>query len=429
MSSRTLVCTGCGCLCDDVVVQLGVDSGVPGRIENACARGAAYLQAAFGPARRAAGRIRRQACSPEDAIDEAARLLSKAERRLIFGLDSSTLEAQAVAIELARKLGAAIDGASSFAWGPFIERIVRKELPSCSLSEVKDKADLLLYWGANPTATHPRHLSRHTYYAYSEFNPAGWYPQVTLATVDVRQTELTAMSKPALRIKPGEDRDLIAGVLGELPPDGQAGQLSELIRKSRFCTLLCGLGLAQALDGDLEAFTRMVRMLGQSVRMAVIPMIVETSMIGFARQLYELTGYVNSVSFAAADGSGRHAGGREFSFAEQVREQAATCILIVGSDPFSTLPQSLLDRTRGANISIICLDHFPTLTTEAADVVVPVGVPGVDSGGTLVRMDGDRIALADPVEDGALASHGAPAPGSSLSEEAALWLLLEKVQP
>ena len=101
MTSRTLVCTGCGCLCDDIQVE--TDGANLGKIENACAKGAAYLQAAFNPERRAKSSIRGQSCSSEAAVEEAARLLSKAKHRLVFGLDNSTLETQALAIELARK--------------------------------------------------------------------------------------------------------------------------------------------------------------------------------------------------------------------------------------------------------------------------------------------------------------------------------------
>jgi formylmethanofuran dehydrogenase subunit B len=392
LSSRTLVCTGCGCLCDDIQVE--VDGAHLGQIENACAKGAAYLQAAFNPERRAQSTIRGQGCSPDAAIDEAARLLSKAKHRLIFGLDNSTLETQVLAIELAQKLGAVLDDASSFSYGPLIERIIKKELPTCSLSEVKDKADLLLYWGANPTATHPRHLSKYTYYAYAEFNPAGWYPKVTLSSIDVRQTELTTMSQPAFRIKPRGDRDLISGLLGESPAaSDQARQLSELVKKSHFGAMFCGLGLVHSLGGDFSAFTRMVQLLSQSIRVAVIPMIAETNMLGFSQSLHKQTSYVNSVSFASGVSHER-----QFSFLEQVHHQAADCILIVGSDPFSTLPQSLLIKLQG--VDVICLDHSSTLTTEAADVVLPTAVPGLESGGSVVRLDGDGIALAQPIKDG-----------------------------
>jgi formylmethanofuran dehydrogenase subunit B len=409
LSSKTLVCTGCGCLCDDVQVE--IDSGRLGQIDSACAKGAAYLQAAFSPERRAKSSIRDQACSPEAAIDEAARLLSKAKRRLIFGLDNSTLKTQTLSIELARRLGAVLDDASSFSFGPIVERVLKKDLPTCSLSEVKDKADLLLYWGANPTATHPRHLSKYTYYAYADFNPAGWYPKVTLSSIDVRPTELTAMSQPAFKIKPHGDHELISGLLGESPAaSDQSRQLSELVKKSKFCAIFCGLGLVHSLGGDFSGFSQMVQMLSQSIRVAVIPLIAETNMLGFSQLLRKETSYVNQVSFA---GSVSH--GREFSFAEQVHNRTPECILIVGSDPFSALPQSLLSRLQ--EVDIVCLDHFSTLTTEAADVVLPSAVPGVESDGNVVRLDGDSIALAEPIED------GYPA------QEDILRQLLQKVQP
>ena len=409
MSSRTLVCTGCGCLCDDI--QAEIDGGRLGQIENACAKGAAYLQASFNPERRPKSSIRGKSCSPEAAIDEAARLLSKAKRRLIFGLDNSTIETQAIAIELARKLEAVIDDASSFSYGPIIEGILSQELPTCSLSEVKDKADLLLYWGANPTATHPRHLSKYTYYAYADFNPAGWYPKVTLSSIDVRPTELTTMSKPAFRIKPGGDQELISGLLGESPTASvEAKQLSELVKKARFCAIFCGLGLVHSLDGDFSGFSQMVQLLGKSLRIAVIPMITETNMLGFNQSLHKLTRYVNQVGFA-----GGISHGRQFSFLEQAYSRRPDCILIIGSDPFSTLPYSLMSNLQGVNI--ICLDHSPTLTTEVASVVIPTAVPGVESGGNVVRMDGDSIALAQPIKNG------------YPTEEEILRQLLEKVQP
>jgi len=409
LSSKTLVCTGCGCLCDDI--QAEIDGGHLGQIENACAKGTAYLQSAFNPDRRAKSSIRGQTCRPEAAIQEAARLLSKAKRRLIFGLDSSTLETQALAIELVRKLGATLDDASSFSYGPIIERILSQDLPTCSLSEVKDKADLLLYWGANPTATHPRHLSKYTYYAYADFNPAGWYPKVTLSSIDVRPTELTAMSKPAFRIKPRGDRELISGLLGESPTaSAEARQLLELVKKSKFCVIFCGLGLVHSLDGDFSGFSRMVQLLGKSIRIAVTPMVLETNMVGFNQSLYNQTSYVNQVSFA---GGVSH--GHKLSFPEQVYRHTPDGILVVGSDPFSALPQSLMSKLR--DVDIICLDHFSTLTAEAASVVIPTAVPGVESSGNVVRLDGESIALAEPIKNG------------YPTEEGILRQLLEKVQP
>ncbi len=407
--NRTLVCTGCGCLCDDIQVE--VEDGRLGKTANACAKGTAYIQSAFNTERRPKSSIKGENCATEKAIEEAVHLLSRAEKPLIFGLDNSTLETQAMAIELARKLGATLDDSSSFSYGPLAERILTKELPTCSLSQVKDNADLLLYWGANPTATHPRHLSRYTYYAYTDFTPAGWFPNVTLSCIDIRQTELGSMCKAAFKIKPGSDRELIAGLLRESPESiAKAKLLAELIAKSKFCAMFCGMGLVHSLDGDFGSFTKMIGTLSQSLRLAVIPMISETNMLGFNQLLLKETGYVNQVSFA---GGVSH--GREFSFVEQVHNSASDCILIVGSDPFSMLPQSLMSNL--GKTDIICLDHSSTLTTRVADVVIPTAMPGVECGGNMVRMDGDNIKLAEPVMS------GYPTEGEVFKQ------LLEKVRP
>ncbi len=407
--NKTLVCTGCGCLCDDIQVE--IEDGRLGKTENACAKGAAYIQSAFNTERRPKSSIKGRSCTTDEAIEEAVRLLSRAKKPLIFGLDNSTVETQGLAIELARRLEATLDDSSSFSYGPLVEKILTGELPNCSLSQLKDKADLLLYWGANPTATHPRHLSKYTYYAYTDFTPAGWFPKVTLTSIDVRQTELTAMSKPSFKIKPGSDRELIAGLLHESPESiAKAKLLAELITKSKFCAMFCGLGLVHSLDGDFGSFTKMVGMLSQSLRFAVIPMISETNMLGFNQLLRKEIGYVNQVSFANGISHGR-----EFSFAEQVQNRASDCILIVGSDPFTMLPQSLMGNLRNTNI--ICLDHSSTLTAQVADVVIPTSVPGLESSGSMVRFDGDNITLAEPIRN------GYPAEAEVLRQ------LLEKVRP
>jgi len=133
----------------------------------------------------------------------------------------------------------------------------------------------------------------------------------------------------------------------------------------------------------------MVRRFSQTTRMAVIPMVAEANLQGFSQSLYAQTGHVNQVSFGAGVSHGN-----EFSFAEQVRKGLAECVLVLGSDPFSALPQSLMRNLQGT--SIICLDRFSTPTTIAADVVIPTALPGLECGGSMVRMDGDKMALVGP---------------------------------
>ena len=386
MGSQNLICTGCGCLCDDIQVE--TEAGGLSRVENACARGAAYLFAGANPKRRARSTVAGREVSVEEAIGEAARLVSETDNLLVYGPDDSTVEAQAAAIELARAAGGTIDDASSLSYGPLIRSILEAELPACSLSEVKDNADLLIYWGSNPPHTHPRHLSRFTYYAYTDLDPAGWLPKnVTLSCIEVRDTEFTSICRPGFRVEPGGDGELIESILdGRHEGTQEAGRLAELIETSHFCVIFCGEGLCYSLGGEFGRFNQVVHRFGRSRRMAVIPMVAEANMRGFCQSLHRETGYVNRVSFARGVSHGN-----EFSFLEQVRQGVPGCVLIVCADPFSALPQSLMGNLQDQRI--ICLDHFATPTTSAADVVIPTALPGLESGGSAARMDGDEVAL------------------------------------
>jgi formylmethanofuran dehydrogenase subunit B len=385
LSTQSLVCTGCGCLCDDIKAEVSSDRLA--HIENACAKGAAYLSAAFNVERRAESLIQGQQRPVGEAIDEAKRLLGKAKRPLIFGLDGSTCRAQQTAIHLARERRAAIDDVSSSSYGSLIQRILSGELPTCSLSEVKDKADVLIYWGSDPPNTHPRHLSTHTYYAYTNYNPAGWYPKVTLSCVEVRTTELTAMSNAVFKIKPGQDAAFITAILdSEQSTTGEADRFLQMVRKSRFCVVFCGAGLISSLDGDLDLFSRMIKSLQQLTKIAVMPMVPEANLRGFTQMLYQETGYVNQVGFL--DGISH---GDEFSVHEQLTKGIPDCVVLVDADPFYVLPHSVIPGLQTAEV--IYMGRFKTPVARLADVVIPTALPGIEQDGSFVRMDGQIVDL------------------------------------
>jgi len=392
MSLVKLACPACGCLCDDIDVEL--EGNRIKRIENACAKGASIFYSGENPDRRNSCQIDGQEVPLEKAIEEAAYLLKRSSRRLIFGLDNSTLEAQAIGIELAQTLGSVLDDSSSFCQGALIEKILDGTIPSCSLPEVKDNADLLIYWGSNPSHTHPRHLSKFSYYSYTEYNELGWLPKVKLGCVEVRETEVSSLSNPFFKLKPGEDKDFIEAILTAARRSGsnpgeeadEAKAFTELVKSSHFCVIFVGLGLTYALDGDFRLFAEMVQEFNPSTRIAVIPMVGHYNMRGFNQSLYQRIGYVNKVSFAGAISYGD-----EYSFLEQVRNHLADCVLIVGSNPFSNLPYSIMKELQG--VPVICLDPFATTTTKAAHVVIGTAISGLECDGRALRMDGEEIKL------------------------------------
>lgn len=392
MPSFPLVCTACSCLCDDLVAD--TDGERITSIENACVRGAAFIYASQKPERRATCTVRGQPVFAQAAIAEAARLLKRSRHPLIFGLDNSTSEAQVAGIGLAERLGVTVDDTSSFCHGTTVEAILRGKLATCTLEEAQ-KADTIIYWGANPYHSHPRHLSKFSYYVRDRFREAGWVPDVTLAAVEVRDTETTSLCRPLFRLKPGEDGRFIREALA-FARNGEGGSavrsLVELVRRSRFCVIFVGLGLVYSVDNELSSFFELVSEFGNSARCAVVPMVGHYNSGGFNRAMFDRTGFVNRVSFGDGVKSGP-----ESSFLEQVRNRKPDLLFVIGSDPFSSQPASLMRNLEG--VPIICLDPFITETSRRAAVVLGGVVSGIECGGSARRVDGTMVALK-PVKAG-----------------------------
>ena len=58
---------------------------------------------------------------------------------------------------------------------------------SCTLGEVKNRADLIIYWGGNPAECHPRHFTKYTLMPKGKFVPNGRKDR-TMVLVDIRET-------------------------------------------------------------------------------------------------------------------------------------------------------------------------------------------------------------------------------------------------
>ena len=114
MKIENVVCPFCGCLCDDIVVEVE-DSRITA-VKNACASGRSLFLNAHTQAVQP--KVNGEEVDWPQAIDAAARILNDAASPLIYGLSSTASEAQRKAIALADLLGATIDSTSSVCHGP-----------------------------------------------------------------------------------------------------------------------------------------------------------------------------------------------------------------------------------------------------------------------------------------------------------------------
>ena len=88
----------------------------------------------------------------------AAEILADAKYPLIYGLSDTTVESQRVAVSIGDWIGANVDTTTSVCHGPSGMAFQGVGEVTCSLGEVKNRGDLIIFWGSNPAESHPRHF-------------------------------------------------------------------------------------------------------------------------------------------------------------------------------------------------------------------------------------------------------------------------------
>ncbi|HET8687994.1 MAG TPA: formylmethanofuran dehydrogenase subunit B, partial [Methanosarcina sp.] len=395
MEKNYYVCTGCGLLCDDIEVES--EKNVINKVYTACRVGVAHMKEARSEANFL---VDNKPVDEATAISEAVSILKNAKNPLIFGLGNSSDETQKLAIELAKKINATLDDTSSFGMGPLVEALIQDKLKTCTLDDVRNKADVIIYWGTDPSDSHPRHLSKHSYFPRGSEKQRGWEEERTAIAIDVRKSHTAKIcGNYFFQIPPGGDTEfidaLIAALSGKLPktsynyPPKKILELANILKGAKFGVIFAGLGLVYSLD-KLEPIIRLMKALNEKANFHLMPMVEQYNTRGFNENLFAETGYVNSVKFE--NGVVKH--GPEYSVVESLKAKTVDAALIIGSDPMSILPRSISKNL--LEIPVISIDHCETLTSKHSKVYINTAISGVESGGSATRMDGTKVSF-EPV--------------------------------
>lgn len=397
MEKNYYVCTGCGLLCDDIEVES--EKNVVNKVYTACRVGVAHMKETRG---EVGFRVDNTPVDEATAINEAVSILKNAKNPLIFGLGNSTDETQKLAIELAKKINATLDDTSSFCLGPLSEAIIQNKLKTCTLDDVRNKADVIIYWGTDPSDSHPRLLSKHSYFPRGSEKQRGWEEERTAIAIDVRKSHTAKIcGNYFFQIPPKGDAEfidaLIAGLSGKIPktsynfPPKRILELANILKGAKFGVIFVGRGLIYSID-DLEPLFKLMKVLNEKANFHLIPMVSSCNIVGFNEKLFAETGYVNSVKFE--DGTVKH--GPEYSIVESLKAKTVDAALIIGTDPFSILPHSIVKNL--LEIPVISIDHCETLTSKHAKVYINTTISGVESGGSATRMDGVKVSFEPVIE-------------------------------
>ncbi len=359
-------------MCDDITAVVG-DGGIE-RLERTCPLGDAWFGERVGDVPPLA-RVDGEEAELDRALDEAAAILGGARVPLVYGLGQTTCEAQRVAVALAERLGAVIDSAGPLLDGASGLAFQARGASTATLGDVRDRADVVVIWRADPVTTHPRLLER---LRLRDF-----------IVVDERRTATAAQAGTFIELPADRDVDALwtlRALIREAPvaSDAPLDDLAARLRGSRSAAILHHVG------GQVEALglNALVRDLCQVTHAVSVTLRHEANAAGAEDVLAWQTGYPSAVSFAS--GSPRSNPG-ELSAAAVLGRGDADAALVVGSDPLGHLPQRAADHLRA--IPFVSVDVHGTATADAARVAFTTAAAGVHHPGVVHRLDGVPVPL------------------------------------
>lgn len=395
---ENVACTVCGCVCDDL--RLTVADRRIVQAERACRLAELWF---FDQNRVEAppAEIDGRAADPASAIERAADILRAADAPLVYGLSRSSTAGQRAAVALADRLGAIVDTTASLGHAPSVMALQQAGESTCSLGEVRNRSDLVIFWGSDPVESHPRHLERYSAEPVSEFLRRGRRDR-TLVVVDVRPTATSAEADVFIQVEPGRDFEVLWTLRGLLrgiaPPAGYDSgvplsaleALAQRMKSCRYGALFFGLGLARGGLGHhaVEALLRLVTDLNRHTRFIARRMRVSGDVAGADSVLCWQTGYPFSVCLAR--GYPRYNPDEFTAHALLERDDVDACLL-VGSHGLR----------RFSDAAMLRLQALPTIVLNPPGVdcgFVPsvrfaTAVYGVHERGTAYRMDETPIPL------------------------------------
>jgi formylmethanofuran dehydrogenase subunit B len=450
---RAVTCSVCGCLCDDI--ELIVENGKIVDTRNTCAMSESKFlncnseHRILKPLLRKGGKLVQ--VSFQEAARKAAQILAEADYPILYGWSSTSCEAIRVGIELAEEVGGVIDNTSTVCHGPSVLSIQDVGIPSCTLGQVRHRADLVIYWGSDPWSSHPRHIERYTFLPEGRFEKSEWksylvktkaltslkkiesaariaptkkktpvaalpkekpYPAILrkgrkLVVIDVRRTRTAEVADYFIQVEPNKDYELLETLRAlirdeDLDVNEVAGvpldyleEVADLMINCNFGVLFFGLGLTMSRGKlrNVDAALSLIRDLNQRTKFVIMPMRGHFNVSGADTVFTWQTGYPYAVDFSLC--YPRYNPG-ETSAVDILLRRESDAALVVASDPVSNFPRKAAEHL--VKHPLIVIDPHMNATAQVADVVFPSALVGIETDGTAYRMDHVPLPLKKVVE-------------------------------
>jgi formylmethanofuran dehydrogenase subunit B len=269
--------------------------------------------------------------------------------------------------------------------------------PAATLGEIKNRADLIIFWGANPAECHPRHFARYSLMPKGMFVPNGRKGR-TMVLVDVRPTPSARVADIFLQIRPGKDFEVITALRAlikgrRVNAEGledtgltleQLQDLADRMKRAQFGAIFFGMGLTMTRGKHMNssALLTLGVELTQFARFVAMPLRGHGNVTGADAVTTWLTAYPFGVDFSR--GYPRYNPG-EFTAIDLLTRGNVDTVLVLAADPGATMPGPAIDHM--ARVPTIVLDPKVTHTSRLARIHITTAPTGICAPGTVYRMD------------------------------------------
>ena len=396
---ESVVCCECDCFCDDI--QIHIESNTVVDIDHACSIGEAFF---LGRTEQAHWEcIADKRTIPfEDGVTQASQLLTNANYPIVFGIQNCVSEAQQLAIKLARRTSTLVDIAANGPSSKFLHAMQHAGQVTCTFGEVKNRSDLLIFWGTDPARNQPRFFERIGNSSGGRFNNDKNQRRIAIHS---GLNETQKIADTSIEIKKGSDlscllflRALCNGIRVETKfLEAESGvsnncwkQLFDDITSSNHVTFLVGNSFSQSPIGSIlyETLNRLVIDLNAHTRAFVLQVDGHRNSNGAELISSWLSAYPASVRFRNCIGEYNC---EEFSAENSLANKEADAALIIGNASLDYLSDQARERLTSIPLVSIETEAGRPISNEVKQIRFAAKTFAIEEAGTVYR--GDKVPL------------------------------------
>ncbi len=387
---ENVTCPFCGLLCDDLTVEH--DAGGNLNVsKNGCQKSITF----FGRAPRTPSpRVSGKPVALNEAIARAAEILGKANLPLIAGLGTEVQGMRAV-MSLADKTGATLDHMNSNGFMRNIQVVQNSGWQITTLTEVRNRVDLLVVIGTDIVSVFPRFFERQVWNRESMFGQdtstrevvylggrdidtsAGIAPDGRKPDVLPCDLERTPDVIAALRALVSGKKLHATEVAGIRTADLE--KLAERLKAAKYSVVVWAAAPLNFPHAELtvQNITELVKILNKTTRSSGLPLGGIEGDMNANQVSTWISGYPMRTSYA-----------RTYPEHDPVHFSTDRLLASGEADALLWISSFNPDRTPPATeLPTVVFGHPDMKLEKEPDVFIPVGLPGADHKGIMFRTD------------------------------------------